>query len=151
MVKSYTGVRKAPIKEIQQVQVSDFMTQKLITFHPDQAIGEVAQLLISKNISGGPVLDDSGKLIGIISEGDCLKEIVKGEYTNTPHHQGTVRDHMAADVYTIEPDCNILEAASRFLKLKVRRFPVMEDGKLLGQISQRDVMRAVHTLKKQTW
>lgn len=151
MVKSYTGVRKAFKKEIQQVHVADFMSTKLITFRPDQPIGEVAKILMSKNISGGPVVDEAGNLIGIISEGDCLKEIVKGEYTNTLNHSGTVADHMARDVYTIEPDCTILDAASKFLKLKVRRFPVLKDGKMVGQVSQRDVMRAVHTLKKHTW
>jgi predicted transcriptional regulator len=107
--------------------------------------------MIDKNISGAPVCNEKGELVGIISEGDCLKEIVKGQYTNSLNDQGTVADHMAKDVLTIEPNCDILEAASRFLKLKVRRFPVMENGKIIGQISQRDIMRAVSKLKKQTW
>jgi CBS domain-containing protein len=151
MVKSFTGVRRAPKKEIQQIVAADYMTRKLITFHPDQNIGEVFEKLINKNISGGPVLDDCGKVVGIISEGDCLKEIVKGKYNNSPNKAGVVSDHMASDVHTIPPDMPILEVAHRFLELKVRRFPVMEDGKLLGQISQRDVMRAVRELKSETW
>ncbi len=151
MVKSYTGVRRQEKKEIQQVLVSDYMTEKLTTFHPDQTISDVVRILNDKNISGGPVLDDSGKLVGIISEGDCLKEIVKGKYTNTPSLPGKVSEHMAKVVITIEPDTSILDAAQKFLNSRVRRFPVVKDGKVLGQISQRDVMRAVDGLKNETW
>ena len=151
MVKSYTGVRKAPKKEIQSVQVKDFMTEKLVTFSPDQSMGEVSEVLMKKNISGGPVVDDSGNLCGIISEGDCLKEVLRGQYLNSPNHSGIVEDHMIRDVLTTTPETSILEIAQRFLNEKVRRFPVMKDGKLVGQISQRDVLRAVHTLKKSTW
>jgi len=151
MVKSFTGVRKAPGKEIQQIKAEDFMTVKLCTFKPDQHIGEVFKTLIDKNISGGPVVDESGRLVGIISEGDCLKEIVRGKYNNSPNKVGTVSDHMATEVHTIPPDMPILDVAHKFLDLKVRRFPVMQEGKLLGQISQRDVMRAVSKLKNETW
>lgn len=151
MVKSYTGVRKAPKKEIVQVQVIDYMSENLVTFRPDQTIGEVTHILIQKKISGGPVLDSDGNLVGIISEGDCLKEVVKGKYSNVPNHPGVVSDHMVRNVITIEPDINILEAAAKFLSMKVRRFPVMKDGKLIGQISQRDILRAVESLKNETW
>jgi predicted transcriptional regulator len=151
MVKSYTGVRKAPEKSIQQFQVRDFMTTKLVVFRPDQPIGEVASTLMTKNISGGPVVDANNELVGIISEGDCLKEIVRGKYLNAPTHGGTVADHMVREVHTTTPEMSILELAQRFLNEKVRRFPVMEDGKLIGQISQRDVLRAVDQLKKETW
>ena len=151
MVKSYTGVRKAPKKEIQNLQVQDYMTEKLVTFNPAQTIGEVASILMKKNISGGPVVDDRGELCGIISEGDCLKEVVRGQYLNSPHHEGTVADHMIRDVLTVNPEMSILELAQRFLNEKVRRFPVMKGGKLIGQISQRDVLKAVHKLKQSTW
>ncbi|MFT4771756.1 MAG: CBS domain-containing protein [Cryomorphaceae bacterium] len=150
MVKSFTGVRRAPKKEIQQILAEDFMTSQLVTFHPDQHMGEVFKMLLDKNISGGPVVDN-GKLVGIISEGDCLKEVVKGKYNNSPNKVGTVGELMAKEVHTIPPDMPILEVAHKFLSLKVRRFPVMSEGKLVGQISQRDVMRAVRELKNETW
>jgi CBS domain-containing protein len=151
MVKSYTGVRKVEKKEVTQVLVSDFMTAKLTTFRPEQTIDDVVSILIDKKLSGGPVLNDQGKLMGMISEGDCLKEIVKGKYTNTPNLIGLVKDHMTTNVITIEPDVSALDAAKKFLENRVRRFPVVKDGKLLGQISQRDVMRAVNSLRNETW
>jgi len=127
------------------------MTRKLITFRPDQPIGEVAEILMKKNISGGPVIDEKGNLVGIISEGDCLKEVVRGKYLNSPNHSGLVSDHMVAKVITIQPDMGVLEVAALFLSEKVRRFPVMEGEKLVGQISQRDVLRAISELKNETW
>lgn len=151
MVMSYQGVRKAPEKEVQQIQVKDYMTTKLITFKPDQSMDEVIGILLKKNISGAPVIDGENNLVGIISEGDCLKEVIRGKYNNSPNHTGQVKDHMSTEVKTIEPGMNIMEAAQMFLNLKLRRFPVMESGKLLGQISQRDIMRAVHSLKHETW
>lgn len=151
MVKSFQGVRKTQEKERQRVEVSDHMTVKLCTFKPSQTVGEVVKVMIAKNISGGPVLDETGKLVGIISEGDCLKEMVRGKYSNSPSNSGTVADHMVREVITIGPDVNVLDAANKFLNTKVRRFPVMKDGELLGQISQRDVMRAILTLKNETW
>ena len=153
MVKSFRGVAEAkPSKNvIQPVRVEDYMTRRLVTFHPDESMEHVMDILLKKKISGGPVVDDDNNLVGIISEGDCLKEVVRGKYNNTPTLHGTVREHMATDVKHIAPETNIFEAAQMFLNLKLRRFPVLRYGKLIGQISQKDVMRAVINLKNETW
>ena len=75
MVKSYRGVEKAKEKKtiVRPVTVEDYMTRQLITFRPDQTMDQVLDLLLAKNISGGPVIDENNNLVGIISEGDCLK------------------------------------------------------------------------------
>lgn len=153
MVKSFQGVRqvKSAKPEPQPATVGDYMTRRLVTFHPDQTMDQVIKVLIDKNISGGPVIDDEQNLVGIISEGDCLKEVVRGKYTNTPNLSGRVHEHMATNVKTINPQMNVFEAAQMFLSMRLRRFPVVKDGKLLGQISQKDVMRAVQNLKEVTW
>ncbi|HLV53740.1 MAG TPA: CBS domain-containing protein [Cryomorphaceae bacterium] len=150
MVKNYMGVRKKEEKVLPQKLVRDVMRRNVTTFRPDQLIGEVTRTMMEKGISGGPVLDASGKLIGMISEGDCLKQMVRGKYTNSVHDIGRVGEHMAAFVYTVSPEENVLDVARKFLELKVRRFPVLEDGKLVGQISQRGVMRALDTLQHRT-
>jgi predicted transcriptional regulator len=145
MVKSYRGVEQAkPPKDISlPVTVEDHMTRRLITFHPDQTMNEVVDTLLAKKISGAPVIDDNNNLVGVISEGDCLKEVVKGKYNNFPSLLGKVSEHMAKDVKFVAPEMNIFELAQLFLNLRLRRFPVLQDGKLVGQISQKDVMRAV--------
>ena len=153
MVKSYRGVAMAKDKgpKIQAVKAEDYMTRRLITFHPDETMDKVIATLVAKKISGGPVVDEGGMLVGVISEGDCLKEVVRGKYNNTPNLSGKVSEHMTRSVYTISPDTNIFDVAKKFLEVKLRRFPVVKDGKLLGQISQRDVMRACQKLKDATW
>ena len=82
MVKSYQGVRKEEEKDYTPALVKDYMTKQLITFSPKQTVNEVVDVLVYRNISGGPVINEDGQLIGIISEGDCLKEIMRGHYNN---------------------------------------------------------------------
>jgi len=153
MVMSYRGVAKAkPKKTVHQpVNVEDHMSRRLVTFHPDQTMDQVIDILLKKGISGGPVVDDHNNLVGIISEGDCLKEVVRGKYHNTPKLSGKVSEHMATKVKTVNPEMNIFELAQMYLDLRLRRFPVIRDGKLVGQISQRDVMKAVKQLKDTNW
>tara|TARA_R110002020_G_scaffold257811_2_gene471456 strand:+ start:229 stop:690 length:462 start_codon:yes stop_codon:yes gene_type:complete len=153
MVKSYQGVRLAEPKKapIPQILVKEYMSTNLITFQPDDTIDQVMEVLTKKKISGAPVIDASGALVGIISEVDCLKEIIKGKYTNTPKFPAKVSEHMSVDVLILSPDLSIFDAASKFLEHGFRRFPVMKEGRLLGQISLSDVIRAFPTMKHTTW
>ena len=154
MVKNYRGVQEVRpvVIETQAISVRDHMSTRLITFDPEQSIMEVVDQLLANLISGAPVVNQMGELVGVISEGDCLKEVVKGKYHNLPILGGKVKDHMASNVIRIHPDTNIFEAAKMFLEMKIRRFPVQDDhGRLIGQISQKDVMRAVKNLKSENW
>ena len=153
MIKSYQGERKKKEKELsaKSVKVEDCMTKQLVTFKPDQLIHEVVGKLLEHNISGGPVVNENNEVVGIISEGDCLKEVQKGIYDNMPTLSDKVSDFMTTKVISILPETNVFEAADLFLEKKIRRFPVIKDGKLLGQISQRDVMKAVFSMKSSTW
>ncbi len=153
MVKSYKGAVLEKVKDDDQLmRVSDWMSTNLITFSPDQPIYEVIETLLKNRISGAPVVNEMNECIGVISEGDCLKEIVKGKYDNIPTLAGKVSDHMATNVVHIEPHINVFEVAQMFLNLRLRRLPVIDQfGKLIGQISQKDVMRAVRSMKSSTW
>jgi predicted transcriptional regulator len=153
MVQSYRGtITKADAKAPpQKVSVADYMSRKLITFSPDQPMFEVVKTLLAKKISGAPIMDKNSQLCGVISEGDCLKEVVKGQYNNMPSLAGKASEHMTTNVITISPDMNIFDAADMFLNKRIRRFPVVAEGKLVGQISQKDIMRAVLTMKSATW
>ncbi|MDQ3534063.1 MAG: CBS domain-containing protein [Bacteroidota bacterium] len=153
MVKSYQGEGSKKVRQVdvQPFFVSDYMATKLITFDPEQNIEDVMCLLLEHNISGGTVVNANCEVLGVISEGDCLKDIVKGKYHNQPIQCGKVKDYMAVDVICIPADTSIFEAAHMFLSLKVRRFPVVKDGKLIGQVSQRDIIKAVQNLKSSNW
>ncbi|MDC6352160.1 CBS domain-containing protein [Zeaxanthinibacter sp. PT1] len=150
-IKSFMG-RRQPLQEADvPLKVSDYMTRKLITFNPEQSVEEVIQKLIRYKISGGPVVNDKNELVGIISEGDCIKHISESRYYNMPLENNKVSQHMVKDVETIDGNMNIFDAAKKFLETKRRRFPILEDGKLAGQISQKDILKATVKLKSQNW
>ncbi len=151
-IKSFQGRRNQPQKdELKPALVSDYMTTNLITFRPDQPISEVVESLIKNRISGGPVVNEKNELLGIISEGDCIKQISESRYYNMPLENDTVEKHMVKNVDTIDGNLNIFEAADKFLKVKHRRFPIVENGKLIGQISQKDILIAAMEQKGQNW
>jgi len=121
--------------------VKDHMATELVTLHPDMEILRAAQLLISCDISGAPVLDQHGRLIGVLTERDCMKVALHAGYHGEPG--GLVRDYMTASPVAVSPDDTILELAERFITEKYRRYPVLDGGRLVGVISRRDVMRAM--------
>lgn len=137
--------------ETSPIKVKDYMTTNLITFQPDQSVEDVIDSLIKNRISGGPVVNNNNELIGIISEGDCIKQISESRYYNMPLNDSSVEKHMVTNVETIDGNMNIFDAASKFLESKRRRFPIVEHGKLIGQISQKDILKAALKLKGHTW
>ncbi|MBT8306073.1 MAG: CBS domain-containing protein [Maribacter sp.] len=151
-IKSFQGARKNQNStEDIPLKVSDYMTTKLITFRPDQSVEEVIDSLINNRISGGPVVNDKNELVGIISEGDCIKHISESRYYNMPMEDDKIENRMIKNVETIDGNMNIFDAANKFLKDKRRRFPIVEGGKLVGQISQKDILKATLKLKSQNW
>ncbi len=152
-IKSFQGARKDQQKVTEDIpiKVSDYMTRDLITFSKDQSIEDVMDKLIKHRISGGPVVNEKNELVGIISEGDCVKQISESRYYNMPMNTDTIEKYMAKNVDTIDGNMNVFDAASKFLQSKHRRFPIVENGKLVGQISQKDVLKAAMKMKGQTW
>ncbi len=150
-IKNFAGPRKKQEPEKTPLNVRDYMTKDLITFKPDQSVEEVISLLIKHRISGGPVVDDEGQLVGVISEGDCIKHISESRYFNMPLEDSKVSSRMVRDVETIDGNMNIFDAANKFLNARRRRFPILEDGRLVGQISQKDILKATVQLKSQNW
>ncbi|MEZ4801733.1 MAG: CBS domain-containing protein [Gelidibacter sp.] len=151
-IKSFQGARKQQsTTEALPFKVSDFMTKDLITFKPEQKVIDVVEMLIKHKISGGPVVNDNHELVGIISEGDCLKQISESRYYNMPMEDDTVEKRMIKNVDTLDGNMNVFDAANVFLESKHRRFPIIENGKLVGQISQKDILKAALKLKGENW
>jgi CBS domain-containing protein len=123
----------------------------MITFSPEQSIQEVIDIIIDKKISGAPVLDSHRKLVGIISEKDCLRIIVDQAYHNLPSSDRKVADYMTLKVKTLSPESDVVEAANEFLNTAIRRLPIIENGVLLGQVSRRDILRAAKNISATTW
>jgi CBS domain-containing protein len=151
-IKSYIGKRAKPKKgSTENIKVSDYMSRDLTTFRPEQTVLEVMNTLIKKKISGGPVVNEKNELVGIISEGDCMKQISNSRYYNQPMEDVKVEDHMVKEVETIDGEMNVFDAADKFLTARRRRFPIVENGKLVGLISQKDVLKAALQLKGNSW
>lgn len=117
------------------------MTRQLVAVHPDTDANEAITLLLKHQISGMPVVDEAGKLVGMLSERDCLKTLVDAEYHDWP--TALVKDLMSTETVTVSPQTGIVAVAEMFLNNKLRRLPVIDDGRLVGQISRRDVLRAI--------
>jgi len=151
-IKSFQGARRTQQEtESSPIKVKDYMTTNLVTFKPGQSVENVIEKLIKHRISGGPVVNDNQELIGIISEGDCIKQISESRYYNMPMDHRTIEQCMVKNVDTIDGNMNIFDAANKFLDSKRRRFPILENGKLVGQISQKDILKAAIRLKGQNW
>lgn len=151
-IKSFQGIRKTVKKEFKApILVSDYMTTKLITFSPEQSILEVMEKFAKHHISGGPVLDNNGFLVGIISEADCMKQISESRYFNQPILDKSVEKYMTKNVETIPHDISIFDAAGIFDKHNRRRLPVMKNDILVGQISRKDIVVAALKLSGHNW
>ena len=151
-IKSFQGIRKIVKKEFEApILVADYMTTKLVTFRPDQSILEVMEKFAKHHISGGPVLDDNGFLVGIISEADCMKQISESRYFNQPILEKNVEKFMTKNVETIPDDISIFDAAGIFAQHNRRRLPVMRNGILVGQISRKDIVIAALKLSGHNW
>jgi CBS domain-containing protein len=133
--------------------VTNYMVKvtDMITLNPDQLIQEVIDIFIEKKISGAPVLDTQRKLVGIISEKDCLRIIVDHAYHNLPMSDRKVSDYMTAKVKSLAPTSDVVEAANEFLNTPIRRLPIVDNGILLGQVSRRDILKAAKNIKATTW
>ncbi|WP_375234597.1 CBS domain-containing protein [Winogradskyella sp.] len=151
-IKSFQGARKQQGNpQDKLLKVKDYMTTSLITFSPSQKVHSVVEAIIKNKISGGPVVNEKNELVGIISEGDCLKQLSESRYYNMPLEEDLVEKRMIRDVETIDGNMDIFDAANKFLSSKRRRFPIVQNGKLVGQISQKDILKAALELKSENW
>lgn len=127
--------------------ISNFMATKLITFKPKDDIWDAIKVFVRKKISGAPVINDKGDLIGMLSEADCIRVILEDQYNKQPGGKGCVEDFMTSEVTTIDSESTLMDAAYAFAHSNFRRFPVIENGKLVGQLSRSDILTAISKLK----
>ena len=117
------------------------MSDHVMTLSPDMSVLDAIHLLVEKQISGAPVVDGQGNLVGILTERDCIAEVLGARY----HGQsaGLVQEFMSRDVESVEADTSLVDIAKNFVDSKYRRYPVMDNNRLVGIISRRDILRAV--------
>ena len=121
--------------------VKNYMTTQLITLKKEMDVYFAIGLLLKNKISGAPVIDDDNNLLGILSERDCLRIFANDSFYDMPG--GSVNNFMTKAVSTVKPNNDLFSVAAIFLKNNFRRIPVVENSKLVGQISRRDVLYAI--------
>lgn len=125
----------------------DIMVTKLITLRPDMDVFDAIDQLIKHKISGAPVVDAAGNFVGVFSERCSISLLVAANYDGAPTNR--IEPFMERDVVTISPETDLLTIAERFLNSNQRRLPVLDKGRLVGQVSRRDVLKAAHALLSQ--
>jgi CBS domain-containing protein len=119
-------------------KATDVMTATVVSVSPEATMKEAAELLLRHRVSGVPVVDEPGRIVGVISEFDLLKLVYSPEMESD-----RVDDHMSTKLLTVAPDESLIGIVDRFLNHPIRRLPVISDGKLVGLISRHDLIRFV--------
>jgi len=125
-------------------QVKDIMTDRVVVAGPETTIDEIVSLLLDHQVSGLPVVDDDGLLLGVITEIDIIS-LVYESYDNTT----IVSDYMTRDVLTLDAEASLDDVASIFCKKTIRRIPIVREGRLIGIVSRRDLIRFVRDVREE--
>jgi CBS domain-containing protein len=122
----------------------DYMATDLVLLAPDTDLHQAMRALLERNISGAPVVDAAGNLVGLLSEKDCFRAAFTATYHREPG--GRVSEYMSRRVETIDADMEIIDVVELFLRSPYRRFPVVEKHRLVGLLTRRDALRALEAL-----
>ena len=127
---------------LRSVSLRDYMLPHPVKVRADDSISDAVKVIIDNKVSGVCVVDERDNLVGILSELDCLRAMLGSVYNNTD--LGKVKDYMASDNLEVaHPNEDIVNVAQDMLTKNKRRRPVVENGKLIGQITCRQLMRAM--------
>jgi CBS domain-containing protein len=143
------------------MRARDLMTTSVVTLSPDTPVREVARVLAGRGISGAPVVDATGRLLGIVTEGDLIRRLAApadrprrwildlllpaaGQAARFARAHGRrACDVMTTDLATVDEDAPVERVANLLEQRRVRRVPVVRDGRLVGIVSRADLLRAV--------
>jgi len=127
--------------------VSDFMDKSFSTIQPDTSMDKAIKLLVKKKLTGVLVVDAEKSLVGILSERDCLQILLRHGFDRFP--DDVVASYMHPVPKTVESRLDIIRAAQIFLENPFRRLAVVDDGKLVGQITRRDIVKKMEQYFKE--
>ncbi len=148
------------------MQAQDVMTKQVVTVEPGTPLEAVAQLMVDHRINGMPVVEPSGRLVGMITDGDLYR---RAELSTEPHrfnwlelfqsgrseakdfvmtHGRTARDVMTLDVYAVAPDTSLQQIADLLSDRRIRRVPVVADERLVGIVSRANLVQAFAALSR---
>jgi CBS domain-containing protein len=127
--------------------VYDFMDKSFATVHPDTPMQKAIKLLIKKKLTGVLVVDAEKQLLGVLSETDCLKILLRHGFDRLP--DDVVESYMHAVPRTVESTLDIIRAAQIFVENPFRRLALVDAGELVGQITRRDIVKGMEKYFKE--
>ncbi len=126
---------------LEKIIISEYMSSHVLSVKPEtQAIIAINQLLEHK-ITCAPVVDSSGKVLGMFSEIDCMNVVLETSYNQGM--SGNVADYMNTEINSVDADSSIVDLAEKFKTCCVRSFPVFKDNELVGVVSRTDILKAL--------
>ena len=125
------------------VEVSQYMQHKPVSVMADMNIYDASRIIFDNKVSGAGVVDEDNNLVGMLSELDCLRALITAVYNGADPGGELVRDIMTAEVEVNHPTDDIISVATSMLDHKHRRRPIVEDGKLVGQLTCRQILGAI--------
>ncbi len=123
--------------------VNDCMRRNPLTINPEASLVEAIEIIVEYKLTGLTVTDDAGEVVGVLSEIDCIQSILTAIYNDGDPEHVLVKTAMCADLNVCRPGDSIVEVAQDMLKTRQRRRPVVEDGKLVGQVSSSNILWAL--------
>lgn len=130
-------------------KISEYMVENFETISKNQTILEASELLIELGLSGAPVVDENGAMIGFLSEKDCLKYVLDSKYYN--HAPSSVTHYMSTQVMTISLQDSLTSVVELFLRNNFQVYPVVDNSRVVGTISRKVVLKAISDLDEALW
>jgi len=127
-----------------KITVADYMSKRLVTLTKDNDVVDAVKKLLDHKITGAPVVDQAGRLLGMFSEKDVMNIVLEAAYNQSM--TGKVGDYMTKETISVDAESSIVDLAEKFQQTSVRSFPVFQDHELVGIVSRTDVLRALASI-----
>ncbi len=121
--------------------VKRIMSAAVVTFSPDEEILRAIQTMVDRNVVGGAVVDDHGNVVGALTQRDCVDVVYRAAYHDA--WSGKVSDYMNTEVELIDAERHIIELPEMIAKAPYPLYPVVEQGRLVGQVTARDILKTL--------
>ena len=132
-----------------KIPIDDYINGAVVPLKPDQDIYDAAKYLSKEKLTGAPVLDEDKKLIGFLSEKDCLKHAFDAKYNSLP--PGRVKDYMSRNLIVVQSGTDLFEVVELFIKHHFQAYPVLKGDQYIGIVQRANVLKAVQKIKDKVW
>ena len=130
---------------LEVLKIENYMDKTFETLKAEMDVYKAIQIMVDKGLTGAVVVDEDNRVVGILSEKDCLKLMTKGSYHEMP--EGKVKDFMTKEVFCVPPYTDVFKTADLLLNNLFRRIPITDERNvMLGQITRKDLLRVIREI-----